>query len=205
MNKKSWHYYYQHYFKHIKARYFIIIALVLLTVSVFALRNNNETMINLRDQVYLADKNNNNVQGALDKLQAYVVAHMNTNLSSGSNAVYPPIQLKYTYQRLVSAQEAYIASTNTNLYTNAENYCQTVIPIGTTNFLGGPRVPCIEQYVKTHGAQASPISPSLYEFDFISPTWSPDLAGFSLLFGGLFLIIGTGVFIINFILKRVVS
>lgn len=190
MNKKGW-YYYRHYLKHFKARYFFILALICLVISVGALRSNNETMINLRNQVYIADKNNNNVQAALDKLQAYVTAHMNTNLSSGSNPVYPPIQLKYTYQRLVSAQDSYVATTNANLYTDAENYCQTVIPIGTIGFSGKIRVPCIEQYVQTHGAKASPISASLYEFDFISPVWSPDLAGYSLLFGTLFLLLGS--------------
>ena len=33
----------------------------------------------------------------------------------------------------------------------------------------------------THGLKGANIPVSLYEFDFISPTWSPDLAGWSML------------------------
>jgi hypothetical protein len=33
------------------------------------------------------------------------------------------------------------------------------------------------------------ISPSLYEFDFVSPTWSPDLAGWSLVASTMLLLL----------------
>ena len=83
--------------------YFLALAIVSTIVCLFALRANNEHMIRLRNAVYTADKNNIDVQGALQKLQAYVTTHMNTNLSAGQGAVYPPIQLKYTYDSLVHA------------------------------------------------------------------------------------------------------
>lgn len=167
-------------FKYLKPWYFLVIFLLALTTSVVALRANNEHMAVLRAQVYAADKKGVNVQAALNKLQAYVTRHMNTNLSTGTNSVYPPIQLKYTYERLIAAQSKEFLAGNAQLYTKAQNYCQTVIPMGTSDFLGGPRVPCIENYVKSHGAKLAPISPALYQFDFISPTWSPDLAGWSI-------------------------
>ena len=104
---------------------------------------------------------------------------MNTDLSSGPNSVYPPIQLKYTYERLVQAQEQ--AKTNDQLYTDAQHYCEKQ---DSVDFSGHNRVPCIEQYVQSHGGTQTPatnIPDSLYKFDFVSPAWSPDLAGWSML------------------------
>jgi len=204
MNKKKLHYEYSHYLKHIKVRYFLILSIVFLTVSVFALRNNNETMIHLRNQLYAADKSGQNVQQDLDRLQAYVMSNMNTNLSSNNDSVYPPIQLKYSYERAVQAQSKELAHANVGLYTKAEDYCQTVIPEGTVDFLGGPRVPCIEHYVIQHGVQITPISPNLYEFDFITPFWAPDLAGISLLIGGLLSLLTVVIFIIKLWVKYLV-
>lgn len=135
-------------------------------------------MLKLRDQVYAADKSNGDVEAALENLRSYVGAHMNTSLTTDNGSVYPPIQLKYTYQRLVTAAEAQSSASSSQLYTQAENYCQS---LNSSNFSGRSRVPCVENYVSTHGSSAPTISPSLYEFDFVSPTWSPDLAGWSLL------------------------
>lgn len=132
----------------------------------------------LKTAVYNADKNNSNVTLALQNLQSYVTHHMNTNLNSGNGAVYPPIQLKYTYQRLLNQESDQVASDNATLYTEAQNYCQQVIP---NSFSGRTRVPCIEQYIESHDSQLPTIPTALYEFDFISPKWSPDLAGYSLI------------------------
>ena len=173
----------------IKAWHFLSLAIVFLVISIFALRANNQEMLNLRQALYTADKNNQNVSQALDNLQKYVTSHMNTSLTTGNSSVYPPIQLKYTYQRLLEQQGQALNHNNSTIYTEAEDYCQSKIPNG---FSGRYRVPCIEQYISSHKLVAPNISPALYEFDFISPSWSPDLAGWSLLaslfFGFLFII-----------------
>src|ERR1017187_155225 len=163
---------------HIKPWYFLVIALVCGAVTVVALRQNNLQMAYLRNQVYAADKNNGDVVKALQNLQVYVASNMNADLSSGPNASYPPIQLQYSYERAVETAGAAASSSNSQLYTNAENYCQQLDP---TDFSGHNRVPCVEQYVKSHGVSLPNIPVSLYEFDFVSPQWSPDLAGWSLL------------------------
>lgn len=163
----------------IKPWYLLIIAVVSTLMCVFALRANNEHMITLRNDVYSADKNDGDVQTALRSLQAYVTAHMNTNLSAGPNAVYPPIQLKYTYERLIKAQTD---STNANdVYTQAQQYCEGQ---NSRDFSGRNRVPCIEQYVNEHTATKANIPDALYKFSFVSPKWSPDLAGWSMLIAG---------------------
>jgi hypothetical protein len=135
-------------------------------------------MVKLRENVYAADKANTDVSAALGALQAFVTTNMNTNLSSGPNAPYPPIQLEYTYTRLEAASNQTASSINQALYTNAENYCQQAIPNG---FSGRYRVSCIEQYITSHGVVIQAIPAALYEFSFLSPRWSPDLAGWSLL------------------------
>jgi len=162
---------------HVKPTYILGVAILSTVVCVFALRANNEHMIKLRDNVYTADKNNTNVTESLQSLQAYVTTHMNTNLSSGKGSVYPPIELKYTYQRLLDTESSTAAASNNDLYTEAQTYCQQAVPSG---FSGRYRVPCIEQYVQTHDTSLATVPTALYEFDFVSPSWSPDLAGWSM-------------------------
>jgi len=162
------------------ASYKVLLALFLVSgvVCVFALRHNNETMIGLRSQVYAADKSGQGVEPALDKLRAYVYAHMNTDLSSGGNTIKPPIQLKYTYDRLATAAEQ--QANNSGLYTAAENYCQAQIP-ASVSISGRGRIGCVQDYITSHGGQQPAAIPAaLYEFDFLSPAWSPDLAGWTL-------------------------
>lgn len=153
-------------------------------------------MIILRNQLYTADKNNGDVSGALNKLRQYVYSHMNTDLSSGGNSIKPPIQLEYTYQRLESAAQA--SANNSGLYTEAENSCQAQIP-ASVSISGSGRISCVQNYIMTHGGQAAAAIPAgLYEFDFASPTWSPDLAGWGMLASVLFF----AIFAIKFLASR---
>jgi hypothetical protein len=44
-------------------------------------------------------------------------------------------------------------------------------------------VPCIIQYVQSHGQSnfsVQTVPASLYEFDFLSPRWAPDFAGWTM-------------------------
>lgn len=168
---------------HVKPQYFLAVAVLSTVVAVVALRSNNEHMITLRQAVYTADKNNTDINQPLKELQNYVTTHMNTNLSSGPNAPYPPVQLKYTYERLVAANGSAVTAANNQIYTEAQKACEQQ---NSADFSGRNRVPCIEQYVKSHNAAMPPvISDSLYKFSFLSPTWSPDLAGWSLVVAAL--------------------
>lgn len=160
-----------------------MIAVISLAIGIVALRANNEHMIQLRDAVYAADKNNDHVEEALRNLQAYVTRHMNTNLAGGTSGVYPPIQLKYTYDRLVQAESDAVAQSNSVLYTAAQSYCEAQRPTGYVI----NRIGCVENYLTSHDTlhQVVPIPDALYKFAFISPRWSPDLAGWSLVVAGL--------------------
>jgi len=177
--------------RHSHLVYWVFLALFVISVSVsvISLRHNNQTMIKLRGELYVADKDNGDVNAGLNKLRNYVYSHMNTNLSSGGDSIYPPIQLKYTYARLEAAAQA--QADNTGLYTAAENYCQQQIP-ANISISGSGRISCVQSYILSHGGANVPaISPALYEFDFVSPSWSPDFAGWSLVFSSaLFLLFG---------------
>lgn len=172
----------------IRPWYFLVLALLTGAVCVAALRANNLHMAGLRQAVYTADKNGSGVTQALQSLQVYVTTHMNTDLSTGPNAPYPPIQLQYTYDRAVQAAGQAATMANTQIYTDAQHYCEQQDP---TDFSGRNRVPCVQQYIESHGVNLPTIADGLYQFDFVSPSWSPDLAGWSLivtllsLFGGI--------------------
>ena len=159
--------------------YRVLLALFIVSsvMAIYALRHNNQTMVELRSEVYATDQAGGDINGTLNKLREYVYSHMNTNLSSGGNAIKPPIQLKYTYERLLEAQQQTAAASNSQIYTQAQTYCQALVPAGVS---GRGRVPCVQDYVTSHGVKTTPIPTGLYRFDFISPTWSPDLAGWSL-------------------------
>jgi hypothetical protein len=161
---------------------FVITAII----CVAAMRDNNQTMSKLRQDVYTADQNNGDVNAALNNLRNYIYAHMNTSLSGGSN-IKPPIQLKYTYQRLYDAQYNQLQDTNQQIYNAGKNACHPT----TSGTYDPARLACIEQYAINHGVAGANIniSPVLYEFDFASPAWSPDLAGWSLLIGIAFFLL----------------
>jgi len=158
---------------------FLVVFMIGVTASVYGLRQNNLTMISLREQVYSADKSGGDVSAALNDLRTYVYGHMNTNLSSGGNAIKPPIQLKYTYERLVVTERVRVEKVNAQVYADAQAYCEQQNPAGRS------RVPCVEDYVSRNSVKEKLIPEALYKFDFISPAWSSDLAGWSLIVSSL--------------------
>jgi hypothetical protein len=188
MDKKHLHHLWKR-IRPVKTWYLLVAFLLCATVAVFALRHNYQVMVELRENVYQADREAGDVEGALQELRRHVNNHMNTNLTSGAESVYPPIQLKHTYERLVKARQERLKASNVDLYTAAQNHCEQQHP---ESFIGGPRVPCIEEYVREHGVGVNPdqepIPDALYKFDFASPSWSPDLAGWSVLASAVLLV-----------------
>lgn len=163
--------------KHVNLWIFLAIAIVSGITFAFSVRNNNLTALRLRDKVTQVDKDNGDIELALRELRTYIYGHMNTNLSSGQNAIKPPIQLKYRYERLLEAQQQKVSIENAKIYSDAQAECEKQFPKGLS---GSGRIPCVTQYIASHGITQEPIQDSLYKFDFVSPTWSPDLAGWSL-------------------------
>lgn len=173
MNKRHLHHVWRFY-RRIKPWYFVVLAIVFSAISLVSLRSNNQHMSQLREAVYAADKDGGDVEAALHNLRQYIYSHMNTSLASGPNAVHPPIQLKYTYERLQQAQADTLGHGNSSLYKEAQEACEAQTKIGSEV------ISCIQQYAVAHGADFTPIPDSLYKFDFTAAKWSPDVAGWSL-------------------------
>ncbi len=184
MDKKQLHHIWTARIRPVKVWYLVVPFLLFSLIAVFALRANNLRMVELRNDLYAADEKGENVEQALQKLRAYVYGHMNTNLSGGDTGVYPPIQLKYTYQRLQESARQKAQAQNADVYTTAQQFCESQ---NSSDFSGRNRVPCIEKYISEHAtAKPRTVPDAMYKFDFVSPSWSPDLAGFSVVLAVLF-------------------
>ena len=172
--------------------YFLAACLAFGVVFILSYRQNNIRMIELRDKVFAADEANGDVGTALNNLRTYVYGHMNARLVNSDTAIKPPIQLKNTYERLVAQKKAEVEAKNTALTQEARVICQAKFP-RTLNATG--LQPCIDGYLLEKGATEQPVPKELYQFDFISPAWSPDVAGWSLVFtivSGLMFIVRYG-------------
>ena len=174
---------------------FFAIAIIAGGISVFALRANNLKAMELRDKVIQTDKDNGDVEGALRELREHMYSHMNSDLTSGSNSIQHPIQLKYRYERLVQAEQERASTESEAVYKDAQAHCEELFPVGLS---GSGRIPCITEYITSKGIEQKQIPDSLYKFNFVSPGWSPDLAGWSLLVAA----VSFGLFVVRFGLER---
>lgn len=182
------------YLHHIWARlrpvsywYFLMGFLISSVVAVGALRQNNLKMIELREAVIAADKDGKGVNEALAALRTHVYSHMNTDLTSGNSSIYPPIQLQHTYERLTKGEEERVAKINRQVSDKAVEVCERRFGAGQ---LRDGRVQCVQEYITANSVKVSNDVPKeLYQFAFVSPVWSPDLAGFSLIAAAVFLLL----------------
>lgn len=177
MNKKKLHHLWTK-IRSVSYWYFLLGFIITGVIFISAYRNNNLRMIELRKAVFTADEQNGDIEKALRELREYVHNHMHTQLAVGDTAIRPPIQLKYRYERLLQVEKDRVSAANASIYTAAQAECEQRFPAGLS---GSGRIPCIQDYVANAGVKENPIPKELYQFDFVSPIWSPDLAGWSLL------------------------
>jgi hypothetical protein len=173
-------------------------------LSIYALRSNNVRMLELRQAVYNADEAGKDVEKPLNELRTFVFAHMNTTLRpvDGSEA---PIQLVNSYNRAVEAEQQKIERLikNSPLYSTAQAECAKARLSNSQE-----RAQCIEDYVRNFGNIPDIQLPQkeFYTFDFVSPRWSPDLAGWAIVAtivcGLLFMVRLFGGFIIKLYIKK---
>jgi hypothetical protein len=193
MNKRHLHHTWTR-FRQVKPWYFLGLTIVFGVISVAALYHNNKQMLTLRDAVFAADKSGQGVQESLQSLQRYVTAHMNTNLAI-DKGVYPPIQLQYSYDRLVKSAGDKVAQENQTQYNDAVNHCPSS---GESYQQHLDQQNCVVTYMSDkHNIRLQSIPSALYEFNFISPTWSPDLAGWSIALTAL----SAGCFVLSFVVR----
>lgn len=137
------------------------------------------TMVQLRSAVFKADEDNGDVETALRNLRQHVYGHMHTELRSGTTGVTSeaPIQLVHLYNRLVEAEKTRVSAVNATLQQKATETCEARYP----NKLSGNRLTCVQQILEQEGVREKTIPKELYTFDFVSPPFSFDLAGWSLI------------------------
>jgi hypothetical protein len=161
--------------KRVKQGHLCVIFLALLVVTVLGLRQNNLTMIKLRDQVIEADKalDWGEVNSSAEVLYSYVKNHMNTDTGQ--------IALQNLYNKDV---ENVFSGANmeigTDLYSLAVGECET--QLSRSGYQG--YVDCVAEYVGVSNDQVNtPELPNsaFYYISFISPKLSFDLAGISLI------------------------
>lgn len=145
---------------------------------IFGMRYNNITMLELKDNVLIADQQDGDIEGALQELRDFVTNHMNTEMRT-PGSTEPPIQLVNEFNRYVEQEQAKIAAQGgaNKIYQEAQAQCETgAIPLTA-------RAQCIQEYVTANGGSSQELNlppKELYTFDFANPHWSPDLAGISM-------------------------
>lgn len=162
----------------IKTWQLVVLLVLMLFVSATFLRLNNTGMIERRNAVAHADEtaDEQEISSRIYDLQRYSAAHMNAD----TGVFY----LQKTYDRNVQdviAQNSRVSERNKSLNAKAEAVCRPQFSGYSTGYLQ-----CfLAELEKQKGADTlptvSPPNPALYRYSFISPVWSPDFAGFSVL------------------------
>lgn len=175
--------------RHIKTWQLVVILVLSCVVAASLLRMNNLKMDELRAAVQTADKQGDaaKIKQSLIDLQQYVAGHMNTSLGGG-------LYLEQSYNR--DRDKALDAATNSSnpksaAYQQASIECRSRFVNTGRVVYSNEYVACVVDKLKSLGASQDPQSrltlPTVenYHYNFTSPFWSADLAGFATLFCAL--------------------
>ena len=164
--------------KKIKNWFLVVSFLFCLLITIGFLRHNNLKMVELRNQVILADEQNKDVGMALEKLNYQVFHHINTK-------IVRPVELVYSYNRAAKASiEAANRGSGRDIYLEATTACER----------RGVPIPSIAQCAADYALANNPgIDPSkvnlpdknLFKYSFTSPIWVPDAAGIFIVITGV--------------------
>jgi hypothetical protein len=157
------------------------------------LRLNNIGMIQRRDAVLQADKVGDQqvILSRLYDLQRYVTAHMNADMGT----IYLENQYKRDSQSLIDAASS-DSNPNGNIYKKAQDVCAPKFTHYSQAYLQ-----CTVDYLQQYAPAGDPSSTvalpkaDAYRHSFVSPLWTPDFAGFSVLICLLIILMIIGRFI----------
>lgn len=162
-----------------------LVILLILTglISATFLRLNNIGMLERRAAVLVADKlgNTEDIQNRLYDLQRYVSEHINAN----TGAIYLEHQYKRDSKKIIDAAGG-TTNPNGNIYKKASETCDTQFRIYSQ-----PYLQCylseLRKYPASDNTPTTVTLPrtELYRHEFLSPAWSPDFAGWSLVVNGV--------------------
>lgn len=169
--------------RHVKTWQLVLIALILTAASIILLRENSMQAVRLFEAVKQADREGKDTTGPLKRLQRYVSTHMNTQLERVSLEKTYARDYQKALKKLTSS-----GSVNEVNYNAAQAACQPELA-RTGSF------PAYAQCVSDRVGQVAPgenpllranlPKPERYQFAFVSPAWSADAAGITLLITGV--------------------
>lgn len=163
----------------IKTWQLLILLILMGFVAATFLRLNNIGMIQRRDAVLAADKTGDTsvIQSRLYDLQRYAAAHVNSDTGS----FYLEQQYRRDAQRAVDAAKN-DDNPNGNINVKAEAVCKPQYTVWSPAY-----VQCFADELAKYPPSPDPAqnvtlpSTNLYRYNFASPLWSPDFAGWSVL------------------------
>ncbi len=175
MNKRKLHHYWTK-FRVIKTWQLVALLLLFTALSVYGLRQNSLGLEPKIQAVVVADRENKNIEAAINELGAYVTQRMNADLPR-------PIQLEYSYQRAVDIafDRALEELRSGSLLEEAREVCAELGVI----VAAGPQ--CIQDYLdKNWNPERGSLvvdlpDTALFTHNFAAPSWSPDLPGWSII------------------------
>ncbi len=164
----------------VKTWQLVLIFMLMSFVTASLLRLNNVGMVERRDAVMTADQSCDRevLKDRLYDLQRYVSKHMNTSL--GSKGVALEGLYNCDYQDILNKQQVY-QNEHGNVFQRAQDVCA---PRYSSNSQGykdcvNNELAKFPQGQELVDAVTIPTEP--YYHSFVSPLWSPDFAGFSVL------------------------
>ncbi len=173
-------------------------------VSASLLRLNNVGMIERRDAVMTADQSCDRavLKNRLYDLQRYVSSHMNTDL--GSRGVALEGLYNCDYQDIFKKQQTY-QNENGNIFKRVQDICAPRYSSNSQAYKDcvNSELANFPQGQELLDIVTLPTEP--YYHAFVSPRWSPDMAGFAVLItgaiGAVIILRAIGMLIIRMILK----
>lgn len=189
----------------IKTWQLVIVFIMASFVAATFLRLNNIGMVERRTAVINADKTGNekNIQNRLYDLQRYVSSHMNADMGKG-------VYLESSYQRAVQTAYSKVSTTsnpNGNIYKKAQQVCAPRFTHWSLAY-----VQCTTEELSKYPAGTSLVDSiqlpraDMFLHNYVSPLWTPDFAGFSVLICVVIFIIilarFTSVIILRILLKK---
>lgn len=160
-------------------------------------------MVERREAVLSADSVGDATitQKRLYELQQYVTSHMNTDMGKG---VYLEASYSRDYNKLL-ATAADDGISYGNIYEKAQEVCEPQFSGYSSAYLNCTLNELAKYPASSNLVDSVSLSPSSYLHVFVSPLWTPDFAGWSLVICAIILLVIllrlTGVVILRLLLK----
>lgn len=166
-----------HWIERVKTWQLVVLLVLSLFVSATFLRLNSVGMIERREAVFAADKaaDDEEIQRRLYDLQRYSAVHMNAD----SGDVYLDKKYNRDVERIVQDAQA-DQSSRSDILKKADAACKPYFSGYTQAY-----VQCVLTEQEKYPSSTNPVdelampSPVLYKHSYVSPLWSADFAGWS--------------------------